>query len=129
MSNLSLTAELTRAEQDLNPEPHDAPSSMAHGCEHWAGGSHCPLPLGLRAPRGWRAGGPQRSRVFSEHQCGVKAGSLFAGGSFQEALGQLGPFSSEGRGQCGLGHVLLRFSVFSLTASDHFLFSLGQRQL
>ena len=56
----------------------------------------------------WTSGapGPEGSRVSSGHRSGVKAGFLLAGQRFQEALGQPGPFSSEGMGRGGLGHVL-----------------------
>lgn len=63
------------------------------GAGHWPGGSHSPL--SLDSP------GLEGSRVSSGHQSGLKAGFLLAGQRFQEALGQLGPFSSEGRGGAG----------------------------
>ena len=67
------------------------------------------LALGLpwsSVPGPQGAPGPEGSRVSSGHRSGVKAGFLFAGQRFQEALGQRGPFSSEGMGRGGLGHVL-----------------------
>lgn len=62
-------------------------------------------------PRG--SPGPEGSRVSSGHRSGVKAGFLLAGRRFQEALGQLGSLSSEGRGQVGT-RPLLRLSLSPL---------------
>ena len=45
--------------------------------------------------------GLEGSTVSSGHRSGVRAGFLLASRRLQEALGQLGPFSSEGRGQAG----------------------------
>lgn len=50
-----------------------------------------------------RRGSPglEASTVSSGHRSGVRAGFLLAGRRLQEALGQRGPFSSEGRGRVG----------------------------
>ena len=59
--------------------------------------------------------------MSSGHRSGVGAGFLLAGRRLQEALGQRGPFSSEGRGQVGtrplLGLSLSPLSLLLTTSS------------